>query len=122
MRDDGWFVIPAKLANGKEIDLFKAGGGGGPISFEKPTFVSRTFKDHRWRRYLMNLLSGAHQDKRLFYGRYARIKRERGERGERGGRGASAHTRLGIYADSGTGMERARKTRTTCSRPSVWCT
>lgn len=68
LRDDGWFVIPAKLANGKEVDLFKPGGG--PISYEKPTFVSRTFKDHRWRRYLMNLLSGVHQDKRLFYGRY----------------------------------------------------
>lgn len=67
IKDDGWFVIPGKLANGKQVDLFK---GGGPVSYEKPTFVSRTFPDNRWRRFLMNLASGVHQDKRLFYGRY----------------------------------------------------
>lgn len=68
MKDDGWFVIAGKLANGKELDLFKPGGG--QLSYDKPTFVSRTFPDSRWRRFLMNIWSASHQDKRLFYGRY----------------------------------------------------
>jgi len=67
MKDDGWFIISAKLANGKEIDLFKPGH---TLSYDKPKFVSKTFPDHRWRRYLMNMWASQHQEKRLFYGRY----------------------------------------------------
>jgi len=67
MKDDGWFIIPAKLANNKEIDMFN---DGEPLSYEKPQYVSKTFFDSRWRKYMMNLWSVSHQDKRLFFGRY----------------------------------------------------
>lgn len=67
MKDDGWFIIPAHLANGKEVDLFKQGE---PVSYEKPKYVSKTYEDIRWRRYMMNLWTATHADKRLFFGRY----------------------------------------------------
>lgn len=67
IKDDGWFVIPAKLANGKDVDLFN---NGEPVSYDKPAYVAKTYKDSRWRIYMMNLWSITHQDKRLFYGRH----------------------------------------------------
>lgn len=53
IRDDGWFVIPAKLRNGKEVDLFT---GGGPVKWEHPKFCSTLFKSDRWRSFMMNLI------------------------------------------------------------------
>ncbi|HXV28005.1 MAG TPA: HTTM domain-containing protein, partial [bacterium] len=67
MTDDGWYVIPGKLKNGKEIDLFK---GGAPLSWEKPAVVRTTYKNERWRKYMMNLWYGSNADYRLYYGRY----------------------------------------------------
>jgi len=67
IRDDGWFIIPAVLANKKEVDLFK---DGDPISFYKPHLVSEIFPSHRWRVFLMNLHLEKHQEVRLHYGRY----------------------------------------------------
>jgi len=64
MKDDGWYIIPARLANGKEVDLFH---NGDPVSYDKPTYVSKSYEDSRWRRYMMNLWSVSHQDKRLFF-------------------------------------------------------
>ena len=66
-KDDGWFVIPGKLSDGSEVDLFT---GGGPISYEKPRLVSATYKSQRWRRYLGFLWHSDHQDKRVYYGRW----------------------------------------------------
>jgi hypothetical protein len=67
MKDDGWFIIPGRLANGKEVDLFNDGEA---VSYDKPKYVSKTFEDSRWRKYMMNLWTVTHQDKRLFFGRY----------------------------------------------------
>ena len=47
--DDGWWVMPARLGDGSEVDLFKKGG---PVSWEKPPSVLKTFSTPRWRRYL----------------------------------------------------------------------
>ncbi|MEZ4754666.1 MAG: HTTM domain-containing protein [Bdellovibrionota bacterium] len=71
--DDGWFVMPAKLRNGKRFDLHKAFWSNQefpPVSWEKPAQVSKTYVTQRWRKYLMNLW---HPDGRKFllhYGRY----------------------------------------------------
>lgn len=51
-RVDGWFVIPAFLENGEQIDLYK---GGGAVSFEKPEVVCYQHPNMRWRKYMMNL-------------------------------------------------------------------
>lgn len=52
-KKDGWYVIPGKLKNGKEVDLFQKQE---IVRWEKPEFVPSTYKTMRWRRYMMNLL------------------------------------------------------------------
>ncbi|NEP42847.1 MAG: hypothetical protein F6K35_27925 [Okeania sp. SIO2H7] len=44
-REDGWYVIPGKLKNGKKIDLFK---NGQPVIWDKPLLVSSTYPNLRW--------------------------------------------------------------------------
>ena len=48
-KDDGWYVIPGKLRNGRIVDLFR---GGNEVSFSKPAYISLEFKNHRWRKYI----------------------------------------------------------------------
>lgn len=67
MTEDGWYVIPGKLKNGESIDLFK---NGGPVSYDKPADVAKTYDGERWRKYLMNLWSKNFSDYRLYYGQY----------------------------------------------------
>jgi vitamin K-dependent gamma-carboxylase-like protein len=72
----GWIVIPARLADGTELDLFRAGGpaprgdaGAAPVAWEKPARVARTFRNDRWRLLVTRAVFG--DDKRLLqYGRY----------------------------------------------------
>ena len=41
LKNDGWYVIPGKLKNGKEVDLFR---NGKEITWAKPMLVSATIK------------------------------------------------------------------------------
>lgn len=52
LKEDGWYVIPAELADGRVVDLFQSGA---PLSWEKPKLVSDTYIDQRWRKYLSNV-------------------------------------------------------------------
>lgn len=52
LRDDGWLVIPAKLRNGKEVDLFS---GKSPVDWEQPELCSACFKNDRWRSFMLSL-------------------------------------------------------------------
>lgn len=52
LREDGWLVIPAKLRNGKEVDLLN---GKSPVSWEKPELCSACFKNDRWRSLTLSL-------------------------------------------------------------------
>jgi hypothetical protein len=47
-KDDGWYVVPGTLRNGKQVDLFR---GGKPVTFNKPNYASLEYKNHRWRKY-----------------------------------------------------------------------
>ena len=67
LRDGGWFVIPGKLKDGTEVDLFNEGK---PVTWDKPSLVSTTFKNSRWRQYMMNLWIVTYQHHRLYYGQY----------------------------------------------------
>jgi hypothetical protein len=49
----GWFVVPGKLADGSDVDLFR---DGAPLSWEKPENISGMYRDERNRKYMMNLL------------------------------------------------------------------
>jgi hypothetical protein len=68
MHDDGWFVMPAELANTKVVDLFRHDGRS--VSYEKPDDVASLYTNQRWRNYYANIYLGIHQDKRLALGRY----------------------------------------------------
>jgi hypothetical protein len=65
--DDGWYVIPGKLKNGAVVDLFK---GGAPVDTGKPLSVTDTYKNYRWRKYMMNLYYPRHEKQRANYARY----------------------------------------------------
>ena len=66
-RDDGWYIIPGHLKDGTEIDIFK---DGKPVTWEKPSLVSATYPNERWRKYMMNLWSQKNAKHRLYYGQY----------------------------------------------------
>lgn len=65
--DDGWYVIPARLKNGKEIDLMS---GQSPVQWEKPSLVAPLYRNQRWRKYLLNLWERENSGHRLYFGRY----------------------------------------------------
>lgn len=46
-KDDGWYVIPAQLKNGRKIDLYT----GHEIDWSKPKYIALTIKNHRWRKF-----------------------------------------------------------------------
>jgi hypothetical protein len=47
-KDDGWYVIPGQLKNGRQIDLQR---GGLEIGWDKPKHIALTIKNHRWRKF-----------------------------------------------------------------------
>jgi hypothetical protein len=49
LKDDGWYVIPGRLASGEVVDLFR---GGGAVRWDKPEPVAATFPSTRWMRYM----------------------------------------------------------------------
>ncbi len=49
--DDGWYVVPATLANGTTIDLFTQR----PVTWEKPSRISDMYQDERWHKYMTRL-------------------------------------------------------------------
>lgn len=66
LTEDGWYVIPGILRDGGTVDART----GNPVSYEKPTWVSYTYKNQRWQKYMMNLWSRDNSEYRLGYGQY----------------------------------------------------
>jgi hypothetical protein len=64
---DGWYVIPGKLKDGTEIDLWT---GRTAITYEKPARVEKMYADSRWRKYMLNLRQDNYKGHRLWFGRY----------------------------------------------------
>lgn len=67
LSDDGWYVIPGRLTDGSEVDLFR---DGQPVHWEKPQWGSRLYPNDRWRKYMMNLWTAANNGHRLYFGKY----------------------------------------------------
>lgn len=65
MTGDGWYVMPAKLVDGRRIDLLT----GKPVTWEKPALVSAQYIDQRWRKWMENM-TWAPSANLLGYGRY----------------------------------------------------
>lgn len=51
-KDDGWYVIPATLRNGRRVDLIR---DGAEIDWQKPKSIALTIKNNRWRKFLETL-------------------------------------------------------------------
>jgi predicted DCC family thiol-disulfide oxidoreductase YuxK len=66
--EDGWFVIPGKLADGREIDLMHPERPA--VSYDKPRRVAREWPDIRWHKYLERIWSAEYSSNRLYYGRF----------------------------------------------------
>ncbi|CAM2064805.1 DUF393 domain-containing protein [Sulfidibacter corallicola] len=49
---DGWFLIPAKLEDGTQVDLY---ADGGEVNYAKPEVPCYQHRNMRWRKYMMNL-------------------------------------------------------------------
>lgn len=66
-KDDGWFVVAGKLADGSEVDLLR---GGAPITWEKPSASTRNaiYRNMQWRTLFINFNRGS---KRVLYPNYA---------------------------------------------------
>ncbi len=65
--EDGWWVIPGTLKNGKKIDLYR---NGAPYTAEKPPSVSKLAPTDRWRKYHTSLYDNKNDEYFLAYGRY----------------------------------------------------
>lgn len=58
LRDDGWYIAAATLADGRQVDLLT----GRPPTDAKPAHLARRYHDERWRKYLMNLYTDDYRD------------------------------------------------------------
>jgi predicted DCC family thiol-disulfide oxidoreductase YuxK len=67
LTEDGWYVMPGKLRDGTEVNVMN---GAEEVTYTKPEWVSYTYKNQRWQKYLMNLWSRDFSEYRLSYGRY----------------------------------------------------
>ena len=54
---DGWYVVMARLKDGQVIDLLRKGAPADFNSFDKPTYISRRFPNHRWRKFYRELVN-----------------------------------------------------------------
>jgi hypothetical protein len=66
-KDGGWHVAQGNRPDGSEVDLLR---GGAPVCWDQPGLVSATYKNERWRKYLMNLWPADNVAHRPLYARY----------------------------------------------------
>jgi hypothetical protein len=72
-KEDGWYVIPGELRDGRNVDLMpvtRDDYGMHRISYDKPQDVPATYKNEHWRKYLENIYNQDHADQRLYFGQY----------------------------------------------------
>ncbi len=67
-REDGWFVIPAQLRDGTELDLLHPDRGA--VSYVKPRWVTHEWHNIRWHKYMERLWSAQFSQHRLYFGKY----------------------------------------------------
>ena len=65
-RDDGWFILQARLENGEEVDLTT----GKAMSWEKPADATARIRNHRWRKMQHNLTLQSFKNYRRWYARW----------------------------------------------------
>lgn len=68
LKDDGWMVVPGRLADGSELDLLHPERG--IPDFSKPALYSQDQGNIRWLTYRGRLWEASFQRHRAYYGRY----------------------------------------------------
>lgn len=68
MKDDGWYVLPGKLANGTPVDVWNKTAG--EPSRQKPDHVADMYPNFRWTKFMVNIWSKSMSEYRLYFGRY----------------------------------------------------
>jgi hypothetical protein len=68
MVEDGWYVIPGRLENGKAVDVYKRAES--PVSWQRPPLIIDTYRNDRWQCYLWALSDKDFEPYLLFYGKY----------------------------------------------------
>jgi len=66
-KHEGWFVFEGKLKNGTKLDLRTQK----PIIWERPEKIYKTFKNYRWRKFMMNIRKKKFKRYRKLYAKYA---------------------------------------------------
>jgi predicted DCC family thiol-disulfide oxidoreductase YuxK len=68
-KDDGWHIIPGKLEDGSEVDIFR---NGNPVSWDKPSLGVRSaiYHNMQWRTYFINLNRAIGKNLYPVYGEY----------------------------------------------------
>jgi predicted DCC family thiol-disulfide oxidoreductase YuxK len=66
-KSDGWMVIPATLADGAQVDLFR---DGAPVSWDRPAQISALFPNAYRQKYMENVLDPKLSAAMLLYGQY----------------------------------------------------
>ena len=67
LKEDGWFLMPATLADGHKVNLID---DGKPVVWTEPVNLSRTFRDAQWQKYMLNLWSAENDPHRGHYVNY----------------------------------------------------
>lgn len=81
LTEDGWFVIEGQRRDGTTLDMFIEGRD--QVDWTKPAFIAHTFRNERWRKYMMNLWLADNARYRLPFGQYLTRKFNRSGRGPR---------------------------------------
>lgn len=68
LKEDGWLVVPGRLADGTEIDVLHPERGA--PSFDKPALYSQDHDNIRWLTYRGRLWEPRFSNQRLYYGKY----------------------------------------------------
>ncbi len=66
-KDDGWYIVEAKLFNGETVNPF---AHDLVYTEEKPRDVAATYKNTMWRKYLSNSWLKTNHKYRVYFGRY----------------------------------------------------
>ena len=70
MREDGWFVAPARLRNGQEVNLL---AGGDEVTWDRSPQSLEPMRPYRWRKYLNNLwITQVHRPNIRYYADWLR--------------------------------------------------
>ena len=66
VREDGWYVVPGKLLDGRMVDVFT----GRPLSWDRPKLIGDHYINRRWRRYLWTVTRADSAAHRKYFAAY----------------------------------------------------